>query len=102
MPEMRFLIAWPDGREEDCYSPSLVVREHLAVGERYPLAEFVGRARTALTIASERVQAKYGFPCSLALGQLARIEATAQRYAADPAAEVACLAFIPPDSGAAS
>ncbi len=27
MPEMRFVIAWPDGREETCYSPSLVIRD---------------------------------------------------------------------------
>lgn len=77
MPEMRFHIRWPDGRREACYSPSLVIKEHFAVGEEVPLADFVARSRTALTIASDRVKARYGFPCSLATGQLARIEAAA-------------------------
>lgn len=99
MPEMRFLIAWPDGSEEACYSPSLVVREHLAVGATYPLADFMARVRIALTIASDRVAAKYGHPCSLALGQLARLERTAARFRNHPQAAVACLAFLPADQG---
>ena len=60
MPEMRFVIRWPDGVVESCYSPSLVVKEFFAPGESYPLADFVERSRTALHIASERVEAKYG------------------------------------------
>ena len=54
MPEMRFRIRWPDGTAETCYSPSLVIREHLSVGETYDVAEFMRRSRTALTIASDR------------------------------------------------
>jgi uncharacterized repeat protein (TIGR04042 family) len=90
---MRFHIRWPDGREEACYSPSLVVREHLAPGESYALADFVARCRTALSIASERVRARYGVPCSRALGQLARIEAEAQRLTDHPGGQVAVIAF---------
>jgi uncharacterized repeat protein (TIGR04042 family) len=93
MPEMRFKIRWPDGREEDCYSPSLVVKDHLAVGGIYPLPDFMDRSRTALQIASERVRAKYGYPCSLALGQLARLEAAAETFGGRPDAAVAVLAF---------
>jgi uncharacterized repeat protein (TIGR04042 family) len=74
MPEMRFRIRWPDGQRESCYSPSLVVKEHLVVGDCYELADFLQRCRTALTIASARVEARYGRPCLLALGQLAEIE----------------------------
>lgn len=70
MPEMRFLIRWPDGRRESCYSPSLVVKEHLIVGESYEAADFLARCAQALTIASARVEARYGRPCALALGQL--------------------------------
>jgi uncharacterized repeat protein (TIGR04042 family) len=40
----------------------------------------VERSRTALNIASDRVKAKYGFPCGLALGQLQDIEAKAAQY----------------------
>jgi uncharacterized repeat protein (TIGR04042 family) len=98
---MHFRIAWPDGSEEDCYSPSLVVREHLAEGTRYALADFMARARTALAIGSERVAAKYGHSCALALGQLARLEQTARRFGDDPKAEVTCLTFHLPDQGPA-
>ena len=30
MPEMSFDISWPDGSIERCYSPSLVIKDHLA------------------------------------------------------------------------
>lgn len=94
MPEMRFIVRWPDGRREECYSPSLVVRDYLAEGLSYPVADFVARSRTALTIASDRVEAKYGYPCSLARGQLTHIEATAAPFMTDPGARVACETFI--------
>jgi uncharacterized repeat protein (TIGR04042 family) len=93
MPEMRFSIRWPDGTQESCYSPSLVVKDFFAPGETYPLADFVTRARTALTIASERVKVKYGSPCTRALAQLARIEAAADGFAALSGARVAVDAF---------
>ena len=85
MPEMRFHIRWPDGRREACYSPSLVIKDFLAPGRSYPLAEFVALSREALGIASERVRLRYGFPCSLALGQLARIETAAAAQPRDGA-----------------
>lgn len=90
MPEIRFQIQWPDGSQEICYSPSLVVKQYFAPGESYALDDFVSRSRTALTTASDRVQAKYGFPCSLALGQLSAIENRAAQFAAleTPAVEV--------------
>ena len=81
MPEMRFLIRWPDGTAESCYSPSLVIRDYLASGETYALADFLALSRTALAIASDRVKAKYGVPCGRALAQLARIEAVAADFA---------------------
>ncbi|HEY0185499.1 MAG TPA: MSMEG_0570 family nitrogen starvation response protein [Rhodopila sp.] len=91
MPELYFSIDWPDGTAEICYSPSTIVRDHFVAGSRYPVAEFLARSRAALTAASERVRQRYGSPCSLALGQLARIEAAAARY--DPAAEVTFKSF---------
>lgn len=94
MPEMRFVIAWPDGQEETCYSPSLVIRDFFAEGGVYSLPDFLDRSRKAFTIASDRVEAKYGFPCSLARGQLARIEAAAARFTADETSGVHCKAFI--------
>jgi uncharacterized repeat protein (TIGR04042 family) len=98
MPEMHFVIRWPDGRRESCYSPSLVIREFLREGESYPVPDFLKRSREALQIASERVKAKYGYPCSLALGQLARIEATATQFAGQKDARVACETFLDGDA----
>ena len=77
MPEMHFLVRWPDGGEMRCYSPSLVVREYLEVGRAYAVGDFLARSRTMLSIGSERVRAKYGFACSAAMDQLAEIEARA-------------------------
>ncbi|GLK54043.1 putative repeat protein (TIGR04042 family) [Methylopila capsulata] len=83
MPEMRFTIRWPDGAEESCYSPSLVISEYMTAGESYTVSDFAERCRTALNIASERVRAKYGFACSSALDQLGRIEQASARFAPD-------------------
>ncbi len=88
MPVMHFRVQWPDGEEVNCYSPSTVIGEFLVAGRRYPLADFVSRAREALHIGSERVREKYGFACSAALDQLAQIEQHADRFAGDPHAEV--------------
>ena len=82
MPEMRFHIRWPDGSREACYSPSLVIKDHMAVGQDYPLHEFVSLSRLALGIASDRVRARYGFACGRAQAQIDRIEATARRQEA--------------------
>jgi uncharacterized repeat protein (TIGR04042 family) len=60
MPEMRFVVRWPDGVKDTCYSPSLVIKDYFREGETYALADFVARSREALTIASDRVKAKYG------------------------------------------
>ncbi len=88
MPEMHFRIRWPDGTAEDCYSPSLVIRDFFDPGESYALADFLTRSRTALRIASDRVEAKYGRACSLAAAQLARIETAAKIFADLPHARV--------------
>jgi uncharacterized repeat protein (TIGR04042 family) len=93
MPEMHFRVRWPDGAVETCYSPSLVIKDFFQPGASYPLADFLARSRTALKIASDRVEAKYGFPCSLALGQLARIEGACARFAASPEADIHIESF---------
>jgi uncharacterized repeat protein (TIGR04042 family) len=94
MPEIRFQIQWPDGFQETCYSPSLVVKDYFLPNQDYKLEEFVDRSRTALQIASDRVQAKYGMPCGLALGQLQEIEARAAQYQQHPQPTVRVLRFI--------
>jgi len=94
MPEMRFKIQWPDGSQEICYSPSLVIKDYFVPEREYALTEFVEKARTALTIASDRVQAKYGMPCSLALGQLQAIETKSTQYSNLPQPNVRVLQFL--------
>jgi uncharacterized repeat protein (TIGR04042 family) len=93
MPEMIFHIAWPDGAPEQCYSPSLVIKEFLSPGETYPVPEFMRRSRAALTIASDRVREKYGFACSRAMGQLARLESGAKRFDATTDGGVTVTSF---------
>ena len=80
MPEINFKIEWSDGTQETCYSPSLVVKEYFTPGKEYELEEFVNLSDKALNIASDRVKAAYGFPCSRALGQLQRIKSKATEY----------------------
>ena len=93
MPEMIFHIAWPDGSTEPCYSPSLVIKEYLAIGETYAMPDFLQRSRTALTIASDRVKEKYGFACSRAMGQLSRLESAAGRFDATTMGGVTVTSF---------
>ncbi|HEY9641318.1 MAG TPA: MSMEG_0570 family nitrogen starvation response protein [Coleofasciculaceae cyanobacterium] len=94
MPEIRFQIEWPDGVQETCYSPSLVVKEYFTPEQAYPLEDFLNRSRIALQTASDRVKAKYGFPCGLALGQLNEIETRAAQYQELPQSQVRVIRFI--------
>lgn len=95
MPEMYFQIRWPDGAEENCYSPSLVIGDFLKPGESYPLPDFVGRCDQALNEASERVQKKFGYFCSSAMDQLGRIHERARQFEDQPDAVVAVQSFKP-------
>lgn len=94
MPEIRFQVQWPDGSQETCYSPSLIVKEYFKVGETYELEDFTQRSQEALTIASDRVKAKFGYPCGLALGQLDSIIAKAQSYKESNTSTVQVLKWI--------
>lgn len=91
MPAMHFHLRWPDGRESRCYSPSQVIKDYFVPGTAYALPDFLQRSREALHIASERVRAKFGYACSMAMDQLARIEADAARYGAQDEVRVLCF-----------
>ena len=80
MPEMHFRVEWPDGKQEDYYSPSLVIKEYFSEATDYSVEEFLEKARISLKIASDRVLAKYGFACGRAMGSLQRIEQSAGQY----------------------
>ena len=92
MPEMTFSVRWPGGEVQQCYSPSLVVHDHLEVGAEYSVEEFTSRCRSALNEASDRVRAKFGMACTSALSQLADIE----DRAAGTRGTVRVLALEPP------
>ncbi len=94
MPEVQFEFIWPDGRKEMAYSPSLVVKSYFEAGQIYPLADFLERSRTALLIASDRVEKKFGYPCSIALKQLQKIETTGVQYNKLQDPKVQILRFI--------
>lgn len=94
MPEMTFTVRWPDGRVEDCYSPSLVVHDHLAAGRTYAVDDFLDRSLAALATASERVRAKFGFACTSAMATSDQLRSSAAAYA--PGQRVTVLAMHPP------
>jgi uncharacterized repeat protein (TIGR04042 family) len=93
MPAMTYRLQWPDESVSECYSPSLVIRDYFTPGTAYELADFLRRMREATAIASERVRAKYGFPCSRALAQLRSIELQAQGFLQQDEARVILLSF---------
>lgn len=80
MPEMTFTVQWPDGERQACYSPSLVMHDHLISGNSYTIQEFVSRVETALDEASSRVQRKYGFACTSAAAQKHEIQVKARQF----------------------
>ena len=80
MPETYFKVRWPNGIEQNCYSPSSVITQYFTSNTVYPLQEFVAISESALTEASERVKQKFGFYCSSAADQLQQIKAAAHQF----------------------
>jgi uncharacterized repeat protein (TIGR04042 family) len=91
---MTFDVRWPDGRVQRCYSPSLVMHDYLKPGTDYTVADFVERSGRALSEASERVRAKFGFACTSAAETNARISAAATQFPSD--ATISIVAMQPP------
>lgn len=93
MPEATFRVRWPDGSTDACYSPSLVVHDHLAVGAEYPVSDFTSRVTAAMDEASERVRARYGMSCTSAAATAAGVRS---RAAAFPTGELVRVLSIEP------
>ncbi len=91
MPEMTFDVRWPDGRVQQCYSPSLVMHDYLTSGSDYTVAEFLDRSAKALREASERVRAKFGFACTSAAATNEKIIHAATRFAPDATIRVVAM-----------
>lgn len=94
MPEMTFDVRWPDGVAQQCYSPSLVMHDYLSPDTAYTVSDFVQRCERALTEASARVQARYGFACTSAAATTEQIHRAAARYPAE--SQVRVTAMAPP------
>jgi uncharacterized repeat protein (TIGR04042 family) len=93
MPAMHYQLRWPDASVQTCYSPSLVIKDFFAPHTSYPLSDFMQRLREATQIASDRVEAKFGFACSRAMDNLTSVEQMAARFADQPQACIEVLAF---------
>jgi uncharacterized repeat protein (TIGR04042 family) len=91
MPEMTFEVRWPDGSLQRCYSPSLVMHDYLTTGASYTVAEFLDRSGQALTEASDRVRAKYGFACTSAAETGERIARAATQFPPNALIEVTSM-----------
>lgn len=91
MPEMTFSLRWPDGRVEECYSPSLVVHDFLSAGTSHTVADLLTRTTTALGLASDRVREKFGFACTSAAATTEQVRRSAAAYAPDAIVEVVAL-----------
>ncbi|MDQ8045576.1 MAG: MSMEG_0569 family flavin-dependent oxidoreductase [Solirubrobacteraceae bacterium] len=81
MPEVDFLVRWPDGTQQHCVSPSRSIEAVLSPGTSYPVDEFVRRSTQALALGSERVRQKYGFACTAAAAQADDLQQQAARFA---------------------
>nr|WP_187702590.1 MSMEG_0570 family nitrogen starvation response protein [Dietzia sp. SLG310A2-38A2] len=88
---MSFAVRWPDGTVRDYYSPSLVIHDHLTVGDRLSVAEFRRRATDGLTEAGERVRARYGFLCSSAADTAAQVASASRAHPGEALVEVVSM-----------
>ncbi|MFD1144598.1 MSMEG_0570 family nitrogen starvation response protein [Larkinella insperata] len=75
MPEVHVTIEWPDQQRDTIYSPSTVLLQYLKPGDSFSIRDFEERISKALQVASQRVYERYGFECTSAMGELARLKA---------------------------
>jgi len=80
MPAVNFIVRWPDGREESCYSPSTIICEFFENGKSYSLDDFQSLSVKAYTRASERVEERFGYACSSARDQLMLIQSRINQF----------------------
>lgn len=73
MPEVYMQIEWPDQKRDRIYSPSSVIHDYFLAGQSLPVAAFEQKITEALIKASGRVLAKYGYECTSALSEIARV-----------------------------
>ncbi|MFY0601269.1 MAG: MSMEG_0570 family nitrogen starvation response protein [Cyclobacteriaceae bacterium] len=89
MPVVYLKVQYPDDEKEDIYSPSSVIRSFFSAGESLSVGDFEARISEALETASSRVAQVYGYECTAAMGELARVSRKLKTH--DPAAKIEIL-----------
>lgn len=88
MPEVVLELRWPDGEASSFYSPSTVVYEFLKPGDRLSIAELEQKGLAALSEASERVRARYGFACTRTHEEALKLRKRVAQYNSTETVEV--------------
>jgi uncharacterized repeat protein (TIGR04042 family) len=83
MPEVLLTLEWPDGQRSQLYSPSSVILNFLPPGQSLQVRELLRRGEEALLEASERVRARYGFSCTRAEEERARLRQQGEAFDGD-------------------
>ncbi|WP_413296996.1 MSMEG_0570 family nitrogen starvation response protein [Synechococcus sp. MIT S9452] len=88
MPEVCFQLQWPDGQCSTLYSPSTVIHEYLNPGDCLTVSQMEARGLQALSAASERVRARYGFACTRTDEESARLREWVARYGPEDSVKI--------------
>ena len=90
MPETYLRVQLPDNKEETIYSPSTIIKEYFEKATVMSLDEFESNCSKALNHASKRVYERFGYECTSAMGELARVNRLVDkiRSSADKADEL--------------
>lgn len=88
MPEVVLELRWPDGEASSFYSPSTVVYDFLKPGDRLSISELEKKGLAALSEASERVRARYGFACTRTDEEALKLRKRIARYNSTETVEV--------------
>lgn len=73
MPETYLRVQLPDEKEEVIYSPSTIITQYFEKATVISLDDFQSQCTAALNHASKRVYERFGYECTSAMGELARV-----------------------------
>ena len=79
MPETYLKVQLPDEKEETIYSPSTIIKEYFEKAAVMSLDEFQSSCSKALNHASKRVYERFGYECTSAMGELARVNSLVEK-----------------------
>ena len=79
MPETYLRVQLPNDKEETIYSPSTIIKEYFEKASIMSLDEFQNSCSKALNHASKRVYERFGYECTSAMGELARVNSLVDR-----------------------